>query len=87
MFPNRLDLLQLIPKPETIDVTRLLGGVIEHDTCATARSLGYKLQDTIFAIARENNMPSNKLSYIKVNATTILDVFGLDTSPIILDVS
>jgi hypothetical protein len=27
MFPNRLDLLQLIPKPETIDVTRLLGGV------------------------------------------------------------
>jgi hypothetical protein len=61
MFPNRLDLLQLIPKPETIDVTQLLGGVIEHDTCATARSLGYKLQDTIFDFAREKNAPNEKL--------------------------
>ena len=61
MFPNRLDLLQLIPKPETIDVTWHPGGVIKHDTHATAWSLGYKLQDTMIGIASGNNTPSSKL--------------------------
>ena len=61
MFPNRLDLLQMIPKPEIIDVMWLLGGVLEHDTCATAQSLGYKLQHMIFAIVRDKDVPSNEL--------------------------
>jgi hypothetical protein len=61
MLPNRLNLLQLIPKPETFYIAWLLGGIIKHDTCDTVQSLGYKLEDMIFAIAKENNMPSNKL--------------------------
>lgn len=40
MYPNRPELIELIPDPALIDVTRFVGVMIEHDSCNTARKFG-----------------------------------------------
>ena len=37
MFPDRLDLLSSVPKPSSLDVSRMLGGMLSHDNCNPAR--------------------------------------------------
>jgi hypothetical protein len=36
MFPNRPDLLDMIPDPDGMSPTKLLGGMVSTDTCNTA---------------------------------------------------
>ena len=33
MLPNQLELSDMIPEPSNMDITCMLGGMIEHDTC------------------------------------------------------
>jgi hypothetical protein len=37
MFPNRQDLIDMIPDPSGMSPTKLLGGMVSTDTCNTAR--------------------------------------------------
>ena len=40
MFPDKPELIDLIPDPSLIDITRMAGTMIEHDSCNTARAFG-----------------------------------------------
>lgn len=55
MYPARNDLVECIPDPTTMDVTRMIGGGIEQDTCNTALSLGNKLTNAIIKLSHDRN--------------------------------
>ncbi len=61
MFPNELDLKDGIPDPSTLDVTRMLNGMIEHNTCNTARLQGIKLESLILEMAKEKGIKDEDL--------------------------
>jgi hypothetical protein len=56
MYPSNPDLVELIPDPATMDITRMTGGGLAHDTCDTARSLGNKLASAILESSNQNNI-------------------------------
>jgi hypothetical protein len=47
MFPNQPDLLAKLPQPSSLDVTRMLGGMISHDNCNLARHQGNRVEKII----------------------------------------
>ena len=47
MFPDKPELIDLIPDPSLIDITRMAGTMIEHDSCNTARAFGSILCESI----------------------------------------
>ena len=47
MFPNCQDLLNMIPDPDDMSPTKLLGGMVSTDTCNTARLTRQTLCDAI----------------------------------------
>ncbi len=57
MFPNRPDLLEGLPDPSSMDIIRMLGGMISHDNCNAARAGGKRLQSLILQLAEEKNIP------------------------------
>jgi hypothetical protein len=56
MYPSNPDLVELIPDPASMDITRMTGGGLAHDTCDTARSLGNKLASAILESSNQNNV-------------------------------
>jgi hypothetical protein len=40
MYPDDIELLSTIPKSEDMSPTKLIGGYISHDNCATANKTG-----------------------------------------------
>eukprot|EP00956_Cyclotella_meneghiniana_P018434 scaffold30661_cov86-Cyclotella_meneghiniana.AAC.1 len=61
MFPDKPELIDLIPDPSLIDITRMAGTMIEHDSCNTARAFGSILCDSIKEeiAAKTNQAPEN----------------------------
>lgn len=65
LFPHRQDLLEHIADPTTIDVTRLLGNMVEHDSCSTARKTGDLVCDKIIELCRQKGItdPTKLIMY------------------------
>jgi hypothetical protein len=57
MFPDRDDLLDLIPKPSSMCVSKLLNGMVSTDTCNTAQLTRSTIIEHIYRICRERGMP------------------------------
>ena len=57
MFPDRDDLLDLIPKPSSMCVSKLLKGMVSTDTCNTAQLTRSTIIEHIYRICRERGMP------------------------------
>jgi hypothetical protein len=53
MFPNCQDLLNMIPDPDNMSPTKLLGGMVSSDTCDTARLTRQTLCDAIIQKGRD----------------------------------
>ncbi len=53
MFPDRDDLLDLIPKPSSMCVPKLLKGMVSTDTCNTAQLTRSTIIEHIYRICRE----------------------------------
>jgi hypothetical protein len=65
MFPDCADLLDLIPKPNSMCVSKLLKGMVSTDTCNTAQLTRSTIIEHIYRICRERDMPENKLKIHK----------------------
>ena len=79
-FPNELDLKDGIPDPSTLDVTRMLNGMIEHNTCYTARLQGIKLESLILDMAKEQGIKDKALIIYQGSVITICATYGWTTS-------
>jgi len=53
MFPNCQDLLNMIPDPDDMSPTKLLGGMVSTDACNTARLTRQTLCDAIIQKGRD----------------------------------
>ena len=73
MLPSRHDLLDMIPEPEDMSPTKLLGGIVSTDTCNTARLTRQTLCNAIIQKGRDWTMKS--LQCIKVTVTNICRTF------------
>ena len=60
MYPDEPDLLDGLPNPKEIDVIRLLGGMLSHDTYSTAQLEGFKLADVIIKLGQEAGLSGDK---------------------------
>jgi hypothetical protein len=56
MYPDRDDLVNLIPKPSSMCVSKLLNGMITTDTCNTARLTRSTVIEHIYGICRSKGM-------------------------------
>ncbi len=56
MYPDEIELLSTIPKSEVMSSTKLIGGYISHDNCATANKTGNLLMDLILSLGKEASM-------------------------------
>jgi hypothetical protein len=63
MFPNCDDLIDLIPKPSSMCVSKLLNGMVSTDTCNTAQLS--RLIEHIYQICREKGMTENDLKILQ----------------------
>jgi hypothetical protein len=61
MYPEDIELLESIPKGDAMSPTKLIGGYISHDNCATANKTGNLLMDYILALGREKGMSGSDL--------------------------
>ena len=61
MYPGRQDLLDEIPLPEELCVSKLLGGTMSSDNCDTARKTTSKTTELIYAIARAKGFSEEEL--------------------------
>jgi hypothetical protein len=57
MFPDCDDLLDLIPKPSSMCVSKLLKGMVSTDTCNTAQLTRSTITEHIYRICRERGRP------------------------------
>jgi hypothetical protein len=62
MFPNREDLIDLIPKPSSMCVSKLLNGMVSTDTCNTAQLTRSMVIEHIYQICREKGMTEKDLT-------------------------
>ena len=62
MFPNREDLIDLIPKPSSMCVSKLLNGMVSTDTCNTAQLTRLMIIEHIYQICREKGMTEKDLT-------------------------
>ena len=67
MFPSRQDLLDMIPEPEDMSPTKLLGGMVSTDTCNTARLTRQTLCNAIIQQGREMGLGDDKLTMYQGN--------------------
>jgi hypothetical protein len=56
MYPDRDNLVKLIPKPSSMCVSKLLNGMITTDTCNTARLTRSTVIEHIYGICRSKGM-------------------------------
>ncbi len=61
MFQDCDDLLDLIPKPSSMCVSKLLKGMVSTDTCNTVQLMRSTIIENIYRICRERGMPENDL--------------------------
>jgi hypothetical protein len=61
MFPNHQDLLNMIPDPDDMSPTKLLGGMVSTDTCNTARLTRQTLCDAIIQKGRDMGLDNEKV--------------------------
>eukprot|EP00956_Cyclotella_meneghiniana_P002231 scaffold2510_cov65-Cyclotella_meneghiniana.AAC.1 len=75
MFPDKPELIDLIPDPSLIDITRMAGTMIEHDSCNTARAFGSILCDSIKEeiAAKTNQAPEKKEEQLKSAEKALID--------------
>jgi hypothetical protein len=56
MFPDCDDLLDMIPKPSSICVSKLLNGMVTTDTCNTMQFTRSRVTEHIYRICRKKGM-------------------------------
>ena len=61
MYANDPELLAALSNPDDINIAKLLNGMLNHDTCATAQSLGFKLATFIVEKGREDGLGEDQL--------------------------
>lgn len=62
MFPDRDDLIDFIPKPSSMCVSKLLNGMVSTDTCNTAQLTRLTVIEHIYQICREKGMAEKDLT-------------------------
>jgi hypothetical protein len=67
MFPQRQDLIDMIPDPSDMSPTKLLGGMVSTDTCNTAQLTRQTLCDAIIKEGREAGLEDDKLLMFQGN--------------------
>jgi len=77
MYPDEIELLSTIPKSEDMSPTKLIGGYISHDNCATANKTGNLLMDMILALGKEAGISDADLILIRDTASTTFRILGL----------
>ena len=65
MFPNRDDLIDLIPKPSSMCVSKLLNGMVSTDTCNTAQLTRLTVIEHNHQICREKGMTEKDLKILE----------------------
>ena len=65
MFPDREDLIDLIPKPSSMCVSKLLNGMVSTDTCNTAQLTRSTVIEHIYQICREKGMSEKDLTILQ----------------------
>ncbi len=61
MYPDEPELVNLIPKPEEMSPTKLLGGFISHNNCATANKTGTILAEKILDKGQSAGLSDDEL--------------------------
>jgi hypothetical protein len=77
MFLNRPDLLGMIPDPNGMSPTKLLGGMVSTDTCNTAWLTRQTLCDAIIQEGRDMGLDNKMLTMYQGNFTNICVTFLL----------
>ncbi len=52
MYPNEIELLALIPNSADMSPTKLIGGFLSHDNCATANKTCNNVMDMILKLGK-----------------------------------
>jgi len=65
MYPGREDLVNLIPKPSSMCVSKLLNGMISTDTCNTTRLTWSTVINHIYRICIEKGMSAKYLKILE----------------------
>jgi hypothetical protein len=65
MFPGCNDLISLIPKPSSMCVSKLLGGMVSTDTCNTARLTRSTVIIHIYGICIVKGMSNQNLNILE----------------------
>ena len=61
MYPNEPELLEQLPAPKDVTVTRLIGGMVSHDNCHGANKAGTFLADDIIEKVKEEGVADEDL--------------------------
>ena len=65
MYPDHDDLVNLIPKPSSMCVSKLLNGMISTDTCNTARLTRSTVIEHVYGICRSKGMLDSDLKIME----------------------
>ena len=65
MFLDRDDLLDMIPKPSSMCVSKLLHGMVTTDTCNTAQLTRSRVIEHIYRICREKGMSDSDMKILE----------------------
>ena len=61
MYLNKPELLEALSDPDNINVVKFLNSMLNHNTCVTAQSLGFKLADIIVEKGRDKGFDEPEL--------------------------
>ena len=61
MYPNEPEMLEQLPVPKDVTVTRLIDGMVSHDNCHGANKAGPFLADDIIEKGKEEVMADEDL--------------------------
>ena len=61
MYPNKPELIEQLPVPKDVTVTRLIGGMVSHDNFHGANKAGTLLADDIIEKGKEEGMTDEDL--------------------------
>ena len=62
MYPNEPELLEQLPVPKYVTVTRLISGMVSHDNCHGANKYGTLLSDDNIEKGKEEGMADEDLN-------------------------
>ncbi len=65
MYPDRDDVVNLIPKPSSMCVAKLLNGMISTDKCKTARLTRLTVIEHVYGICRSKGMLDSDLKIME----------------------